>query len=81
MFACVSLSTQIIDIEKEIDYGQIEELIEIANEELGLIEYYHGERLAIGLLALLAIVLILLLGPTFMYVTTSPGRSHLASLI
>lgn len=33
---------QILDIEKEIDYGQIEELICMAKDELGLIEYYYG---------------------------------------
>ena len=47
IFCLCSCFTQVIDIEKEIDYGQIEELIEIANEELGLIEYYHGEWLAV----------------------------------
>ena len=36
---------QIIDIEKEIDYGQIEELISFAHDELELIEYYYGKIL------------------------------------
>lgn len=38
-----SISVQVIDIEKEIDYGQIEELISFAHDELELIEYYYGE--------------------------------------
>jgi len=37
------ISAQIIDIEKEIDYGQIEELISFAHDELELIEYYYGK--------------------------------------
>lgn len=32
-----------MDIEREIDLGQIEEVIEMAKDELELIDYYYGE--------------------------------------
>lgn len=34
---------QVMDIEREIDLGQIEEVIEMAKDELELIDYYYGE--------------------------------------
>ena len=36
------LAKQIKSIENEIDLGQIEEVIEMAKDELKLIDYYHG---------------------------------------
>ena len=35
-------NSQIIDIEKEIDLGQIEEVIEMAKAELNVVNYYFG---------------------------------------
>lgn len=40
-FFCV----QIRAIEDEIDLGQIEEVIQMAKNELNLIDYYHGTLL------------------------------------
>ena len=36
--------TQIKTIEDEIALGQIEEVIEMAKEELDLVEFYYGEK-------------------------------------
>lgn len=35
---------QIMEIEKEIDLGQIEEVIVMAKDELELIDYYYGKN-------------------------------------
>jgi hypothetical protein len=32
-------------VEEEINAGQLEELIEAAKDEIGLIQYYHDERI------------------------------------
>jgi hypothetical protein len=38
------LCSQILDIENKIELGQIEEVIEIAKEELELVEFYFGKE-------------------------------------
>lgn len=38
------LCSQILDIENKIELGQIEEVIEIAKEELELVEFYFAEK-------------------------------------
>ena len=49
-FAC-AWCVQIEAIEEEIDLGQIEEVIEMCKNELGVIDMYHG-KLSLWLLLL-----------------------------
>jgi hypothetical protein len=51
------LPGQILDIEKEIDLGQIEEVIVMAKDELQLIDYYYGKCTLYCRLILLVTVL------------------------
>ena len=44
------LCSQILDIENKIELGQIEEVIEIAKEELELVEFYFGKECRIIIL-------------------------------